>query len=265
MPKLLFAAALAAALSLTSSPLFAQKTPAAARLSAARAQYYTPTANGLNSFHCNVSIDWKDLLTRFGGKEVPDNAPYLLYLKSVHLSVSDDLQGKGGLEWTEPGPPPEGTADGEGKMRDGMKQMVGGFFQSWNAYMNGSMVPVADPASTVTPDGDGLHLHAVSEGVTLDEHFDKTNTLDLTHVVTPAMDVTAYPTYSSTPDGLIVTSIRSIVKQPPTATPTEITMSTTYATVATFQIPATMRFEIKNVGTFLFALSGCTVKNSTKP
>jgi hypothetical protein len=264
MPKLLLSA-LAAALCLSSSPSLAQKNPAAARLSAARAQYYTPTANGLNSFHCNVSIDWKDLLTRFGGKEVPDNAPYLLYLKSIHLSVSDDLQGKGGLEWTEPGPPPEGTAEGEGKMRDGMKQMIGGFFQSWNAYMNGSMVPVADPTSTVTADGDGLHLHAVTDQIVLDEHFDKTNTLDLTHVVTPEMDVTAYPTYSSTPDGLIVSSIRSIVKQPPTAPPTEITMSTTYSKVAAFQLPATMRFEIKNVGTFLFNLNACTVKNPTKP
>jgi len=40
------------------TPIFAQDRVALDRLLAARAQYYTPTASGLKSFHCEATIDW---------------------------------------------------------------------------------------------------------------------------------------------------------------------------------------------------------------
>jgi hypothetical protein len=41
-------------------------------------------------------------------------------------------------------------------------------------------------------------------------------------------------------------------------------MSSTYAPVATYQLPATLTFSVQNVGDFIFKLSACQV-NSKPP
>ena len=48
----------------------AQDRAAIDRLRVAHAQYYTPTASGLQSFRFEATIDWKAMLTRFGGVAV---------------------------------------------------------------------------------------------------------------------------------------------------------------------------------------------------
>ncbi len=68
------------------------------RILAARALYYTPTAKGLRAFSCDVSIDWKDLLTRFSGKVIDEDNAYLRYLESTRLSISDNLKSGGKFE-----------------------------------------------------------------------------------------------------------------------------------------------------------------------
>jgi hypothetical protein len=72
----------------------AQDKTAADRLIAAHGQYYTPTASGLRSFHCEATIDWKAMLARFGPAEIPDDNPTLKYLQTVHL-CRGSTQGKG--------------------------------------------------------------------------------------------------------------------------------------------------------------------------
>lgn len=72
--------ALLAVVCLGCASLFAQDKSARNRLSSAHAQYYTPTTAGLKSFHCDASIDWKAMLTRVTGAEIPDESPGLKYL-----------------------------------------------------------------------------------------------------------------------------------------------------------------------------------------
>src|ERR1700744_1439040 len=90
----------AALLSVTPCVLRAQTTSPNTKLLSARALYYTPTTQGLKSFHCTVDFDWKDFLARYSGADVKDDSPYLQYLRSIHLAVSDDLNGECKLEWT---------------------------------------------------------------------------------------------------------------------------------------------------------------------
>jgi hypothetical protein len=99
-------------------------------LLAARAQYYTPTASGLQSFHCDAAIDWKAMLTRLSGKEIAEDNHGLQFLRTVNLSVVDDLKGKGSLEWTNTAPLPAGKEEGINQVREGLQTSVGGFFQS---------------------------------------------------------------------------------------------------------------------------------------
>jgi hypothetical protein len=254
----------AALLSVTPGVLRAQATAPNAKLMAARPLYYTPTTQGLKSFRCTVDFDWKDFLVRYSGAEVKDDSPYLQYLRSIHLAISDDLNGDGKLEWTTSSATPEGKADAVAKIKEGMQQMMVGFFSSWNAYMNGNMVNVPDATTTVTETGDGLRLHAAAETTEVTELFDKNLLLTEAHVVQPTSDVLAYPTYTDTPDGRVISSIRTVFRQPPTAPPAELNIRVSYTPVQSFRIPDTLNYELKNVGSFEFKFSACSVETTKK-
>ena len=259
-------ALLSLAATFAAAPLFAraQTAPANTRLSSARALYYTPTVQGLKSFRCTVNFDWKDFLTRFSGADVNDDNLLLQHLRTVHLSVSDNLNGDGHLDWTATGTPPAGKEDSIAKMKNGMEQMMVGFFSSWNAYMNGNMVPLPDATTTVTENGDGIKMHVTAEGTEVTELFDKNLLLTEAHVVQPTSDVFAYPTYDDTPDGRVVSAIRTVYRQPPTAPPAELNIRVSYAPVQGFRLPETLSYELKNVGAFVFKFSACYVQKTDK-
>ena len=231
------------------------------RLLNARPAYYTPTAAGLQSFHCGVTIDWKDLFQRLQGKTLPDDDPMLKYVQSAHLSVEDNLHSGAHFAWANTGVPDPQIEKRAAQISSGMKQMVEGFLQSWNGYMNGSMVPAPDDTVTLTDENGALHLRAKTGTMHLDEYFDKSMLLTSAHVTDPSksMDVLAEPTYMESPKGRIVEDIHSIVKQPAPAADVDVRMSVTYREAGGFQLPATMKIDEQNVGTFDFAFTECAV------
>jgi hypothetical protein len=188
----------------------------------------------------------------------------LQYLRTVKLTVTDELNGEGHLEWTASGTPPTGKEDSLAKMKEGMQQMMVGFFSSWNAYMNGNMVPLPDSTTTITESADGFNLHASSAGTEVTEIFDKNLLLTEAHVVQASSDVHAYPTYDDTPDGRVVSLIRTVYRQPPTAPPAELSIRVSYAPVQSFRLPAQLNYELKNVGAFEFKFSACSVQTASK-
>jgi hypothetical protein len=245
---------------LCSTQIHAQDKAARDRLFAAHAQYYTPTASGLKSFRCEATIDWKAMLTRFSGTAIPEDNPKLKYLQTVHLSVVDELKGKGSLEWSETAVPPDGKEAAVNQIRDGLQMMVGGFFQSWNGYMNGSMVPLPDNSVEVTTAGDGVHLHGgTPSGAKFDEDFDKDMLLTQAVVDSPQMKVVAVPTYVRTEDGLVISAVSSRVNQPPSTAPMDVTFRVKYAKVNSFQIPSHVVYDIRNVGVIEVAFNACQV------
>jgi hypothetical protein len=257
---------LSALVSLGCVSIQAQDKEARNRLFVAHAQYYTPTASGLKSFHCDAAIDWKAMLSRFSGTEIPDDNPALKFLLSVHLAVSDDLRGKGSLEWTNPDDPPASRKAAIQQIQDGLQTSVNGFFQTWNAYMNGSMVPLPDGSVTVTKSGEGVHLSGKSKDTSFDEDFDKNMLLTQALVVSPTLKVLAVPTFVPTSDGLVLSSVASEIHQPPTAPETDATFRIDYTRVESYQIPSHVVFDIKNTGLIEISFSGCkvTVSDWTK-
>jgi hypothetical protein len=241
------------------TPIFAQDKAARDRLIAAHARYYTPTASGLKSFHCEATIDWKAMLTRFRGTDTPDDNPILKYLKTVQLSVTDLLKDKGSLEWTETGVPPEGKEENVKQMRDGLQTAMAGFFQTWNAYMNGTMVLFPDSKVMVTTTGAGVHLSGTSGGTSFDEDFDKNMLLTKVLVVGPESRVLAIPSYVNTADGLVISTVASQINQPPSAPQTEVTFRIEYAKVDSFQIPSNVVIDVKNVAVFEVGFNACQV------
>jgi len=244
---------------LSSMSLFAQDKESRNRLSAAHAQYYTPTASGLKSFHCEASLDWKAMLSRFSGTDITDDNPALKFLQTVHLAVSDDLRGKGELEWTATVEPSADRHSAMEQLREGLQTTVSGFFQSWNPYMNGTMVPLPDSTVTVTESSDGLHLSGRSKDAAFDEDYDKNMLLTTVLVASPSLRVLAKPTYASTEDGLLISSITSHIHQPPTAPETEVTFRVEYTKVDSYQIPSHVVFDIRNAGVIDLTFSACKV------
>jgi hypothetical protein len=260
--KTILASVCLSALSLTAASAQTTAPTPESRLQLAKALYYTPTTSGLKSFHCDVTVDWKDLLARFGAPNLPATDPHLAYLQSIKLSIDDDLTGAGTLNWTSPA---SGDMDDSvGKIRGGMEQMISGFFQSWNPFLNGSYIPALDATTTAKAEGDGILVHSGDASNDVNEHFDKNMLLTEMHVTTTAVDVKAHPVFTDTPHGRLITTLNSEVHQPPTAPALNVTMSSTYAPVATYQLPAVLTFTVQNVGNFTFRLTGCTV-NSPAP
>jgi hypothetical protein len=248
------------------TPIFAQNQDEVAldRLLAGRAQYYTPTASGLKSFHCEATIDWKRMLTRFGRTEIPDNDPVLKYLQTVHLSVADQLNGKGSMamDWAETGVPPEGQEESLKRMRDGLQAEMAGFFRDWNAYMNGTMVSIPKSWVTVTIVGAGVHLSGTSAGTSIDEDFDQNMLLTQFRMVSPEMRLVAVPSYVETADGLVISAVTYKMNRPPSAPQEEATVRIKYAKVDSFQIPSNVALDVKNIGVIEIGFNACEVSVS---
>jgi hypothetical protein len=236
------------------SPFHPASNPAQ-DLSAARATYYTPTTDGLQSFHCDVTNNWKLILN-----DVSADDPFLAWLTQVSISLDDNLKTGGKATWTSAKPPPADAADAENQIQKGLTQMLQGFMQTWNGYMNGSMVPEPDSSTTVTRNGDGVLLHAADANDSIDESFDRNMVLTESHVIAPNMDVEMYPTYEQTSDGKIVSSMRSVTRAT-NAPGTDMTMTVTYNLIDSFRIPATLKVAEKNVGNFEFTFANCSVKH----
>ena len=252
---------LGAACTLTLSAQTGAVTPADVFLKA-RALYYTPVDAGLRGFHCEVAFDWKQFMQKATNQPVPDDDPRLKYLQSVQLSVDDDLHGAGELHWVAPAPAPENNEDAIGKVRGGMQQIWAGFAQSWNGYMTGELVSL-DAKATVEHTGDGFHV-AVRNGAQLaEEQYDYKLLLQTVHVSTPAQETTISPTFAASPAGLLVSSLRSSFRQPPSAPPTELLMTLHYAPVGAFQLPAELLVRV-GPASFDFHLANCTVKTELK-
>ena len=272
MPNLTRTLLLAAALPLLATAALAQQTStgqllnAPARLREARKLYYTPTAKGLTFFHCNATVDWKAMLTRFSGNPVPDSNPFLIYLNSVRMEVSDNLDGDGKLTWTDTSTAPANLQASRDQMRNGLLQMISGFYQSWNQFVNGGMVPAPDSSTTETNNDDGgLHMHGKDATTVFDEDFDKNMLLLSAHVVMANLDNTAYPTYEASTEGLRVNKVHNVLHQPPTAPAQDVTMAVTYMPVSTYQLPSTLAVTLQGVGEFDFSFNSCTINPAAKP
>lgn len=251
----------------SAATLFGQTAPspsAADALARARSLYYTPVNQGLRSLHCEVHFAWKDFMQKAANQQIPDTDPRLKYLQSVALSVDDDLQGSGELHWQAPAPPPDGTEDSVGKIRDGMRQMWAGFFQSWNSFMTGDLITV-DPQSKVERTASGFHVATRESGGLAEEQFDPNLVLTSVHISTSTLESTIHPTFAPGPQGLLVTAIRSSYQQPPSAPPTEVTMGLRYSAVNNFQLPSELNVAV-GPAQFSFQLVNCTVQTQiTQP
>lgn len=228
----------------------------AQQVNKARKLYYTPVDSGLKSFHCDVNFDWKTFIQKASNQAVPDDDSRLKYLQTIQLSVDDELRGAGELHWNAPSPAPDKAQDSVDKIREGMQQVWAGFFQSWNGFFTGDLVTL-DAKALVENTSAGYHV-AVRTGPSLaEEMFDSNLLLKSVRVTTPTLESVISPTFTQSPQGLLVSTIASSYRQPPTAPATEVNMNVAYAPVGSFQLPSQLQVQV-GPANFEFKLANCT-------
>ena len=232
----------------------------AATFRKARALYYTPIDKGLRGFGCDVGFDWKQFMEKANSAPVQDADERLAYLRSVKLTMSDDLNAGGQLQWAAPTTAPDASEESIAQIRSGMQAMWSGFFQSWNGFLTGDLVSLGDNQTTVerTSSG-GFHVFTTKGGKVAEEFFDKNLVLLSLHVSTPTLDSNLTPIFLDSAQGRLVTDLNSVVKQPPSAAGTTVDMQVGYAAVNGFQLPSTLQIDVGGTTAFDFTLSNCTV------
>jgi hypothetical protein len=237
----------------------AQAVPADQTLSlmtSAKSRYYNLRTAGVKSFHCNVELDWPAVFTSIAGHALPEDGAAMKYLRAAKLTMNDDLFGDAKAVWTLP------TADAENQkgleqMTGGVKQMVEGFLAAWTPGLTGTLLSASPTSVEKTPTG--YLVTDSSNGSLSKETLDKD--LVLTHLSTKTSTEEAEmdTTFTPTPQGLVMTKMEGDSKQPPTAPPTHVVMSTTFGPVGSVLLPQTLRVEVPNVAVFAMKFTGCEV------
>ncbi len=254
------------ALCILSSTMYAQETrsPAAA-FSKARALYDTPVDRGLQSFTCDVAFDWKDFLVKATSAPVQDTDERLAYLRSIHLTISDDLNGAGTLHWAAPTTAPDASEDSIAKLRTGFEALWSGFFQSWNGFATGEMVSPPGGNAAIERTTEGFTVIARENGKLAEQRYSRDLRLESLHMVTPSLDSAMTLTFTETAQGLVLASMQSVDRQPPSAAPVQVATTVQYASVNGFQLPSAVTIDVAGTARFAFQLSGCTVGMKDRP
>ena len=238
----------------------AQTASPAAAFRKARALYYTPVDKGLRGFGCDVGFDWKQFMEKANSASVQDTDERLAYLRGIKLTISDDLNVGGQLQWAAPTTAPDASEQSIAQIRSGMQAMWSGFFQSWNGFFTGDLVALGDTQTTVErTNSGGFHVFTTQNGKVAEEFFDRNLVLLSLHVSTPTLDSNLTPIFVDSAQGRLVTDLNSVVRQPPNAAGTTVDMKVQYATVNGFQLPSALQINVGGTTAFDFALSNCTV------
>ena len=226
----------------------------------ARHRYYTPVDKGLQSFQCDVAFDWKQFIEKANSAPVSEMDQRLLYLQSIKLSIHDDLNGTGSLEWVAPTTAPEASEASVAQIRTGLQALWSGFFQSWNGFFNGELVSSTDNNTSVERTANGYHVSMRQGAKLAEQQYSSDLMLQSMHVATPEIDSMLKPVFTATPQGLLVTGLNSVVKRLPAEPGTRVNMTVAYAEVNGFQLPSTLNINVGDTADFHFILANCTVR-----
>lgn len=241
-------------------PARAQGTrSAAAAFREARNLYYTPADQGLLGFQCDVTFDWKQFIEKATSAPVQDTDERLRYLQSIKLSVSDDLNGTGSLDWVAPTTAPDASEASVTQIRTGLQALWSGFFQSWNGFFSGDLFSLQGNTGVERTTG-GYHVFTRQNRGTAEEQYSADFLLGSLHVATPEIDSVLTPHFERTPQGRLITGMNSVVRRPPSAPGTSVNTTARYAPVEGFQLPSELVISVAGTTSFHFRLSQCTVR-----
>jgi hypothetical protein len=224
-------------------------------LTGANSIYYNLREAGLKSFRCEVDVDWQSIFVSASGKKVPEDDPYLKYLRSARISVTSDLMAKPRIDWANIGTPPQDKEKDATRLQGGVRSMLEGFLSSWAPSLNGTLINQKPKSMELT--GKNYVVRAMDgDSETLDKNLRLTHTSMTTSDLRAEMDTD----FIKSPEGLLLIKLDGTYQQPPTAPGSHVIMSTTYQNVGAFHLPEKIKLTVEKVAAVSMTLTACTVQ-----
>jgi hypothetical protein len=223
-----------------------------------RRLYYTPTTAGLRSFSCEAHPDWHGLLERAeAGKTIAADDPRVEYLNQVKISFTATMDGTAKIDWV---PPPDrefpGSATASTQMKEGVQQMLTGFFQFWAPNVNGTLLPGPNDVFSLESDKGGYRVLMNQEQSSVVEVIDHDLKLTELHLKQPSLTGDFSLTFTQSPSGFEIVGTDGNLSTNG-STPAHVRFRLDYQPVGGFQIPKNVAMEVVNVARVDFAFENC--------
>jgi hypothetical protein len=232
--------------------------------------YYSSAKAGLIGFDCDVHPDWQTLFTSATkGAPVADGDERIALLKTVKVTLHARMKGGSTIDWLAASSPDTPSDQHSTDLLEGMHQSVQqtleGFLQFWSPFMDGSVVPDTAEGLEITHTATVHTIHAAQAGTELTEVFDNNQVLEQFNVVMSGTTIKFSPSYTPTPQGLLVNRFVAHI-QPAGTTPEQaqvMKVGVEYQTVSGLTIPSSLNMEVVGTGVFNFTFDGCTTNPKT--
>jgi hypothetical protein len=221
---------------------------------AIRDSYYHPDA--MSGLDCTISVDWLAFFTALKLSLAADRLKAIQSLKVRSQAVRGKIP-KVNFEWNN------GTLNNNEQFEDGLKQMLGGFYQMyWNLLAS---TPIGDAAEITKiepfPDG-GAKVYSSSQNINLVMITDKENTPTHYTLDSTAMNGTIDLHYVSSPKP-IPGDLRRIssmdVSEQIGDSTINVKLSLDYQAVDGFYIPSHVSYNFSGAYSLSMDFSGCSV------
>jgi hypothetical protein len=229
----------------------------------------------LKGFTCAVHPDWQAVYkaSHNGAANAP-NDPDIRLLNSVTVTMSKQIEGAATVEWNAPTDAAKPLDENSIKLLDGLHEqlefILGSLLSQWEPFVNGETIVDISNGIEITQTENGYSLR-FGEGIGA-----RTTLLDKKLVIqrfaqaaSDGTSVKSLPKFTSTHDGLLVSSFISYIDRPD-AGPGDLQkmqVDVEYRTVDGFHLPSRLRLTDQEfVGGFQIDMDGCKViRNQNEP
>ena len=202
----------------------------------ARASYYSLKDQGLKSFTCEVTPDWRKFLESATHKSLSADDPVLKKFEGLRFTVAIDEKGN-----------PTVTplmADGSAippnldEMISGFKEMISGFYEMWTPLVLTNPFNGEQEGLTIKQEGDSFHLFG--EGVNAGMFLDKDYVITKMNTSSEGSKIVLFPVFEKTAKGLLLTSVKGDINEGAQKLQADIQ----YREIQGLQLPNTVAFNV---------------------
>jgi hypothetical protein len=218
-----------------------------------RGSYYHPDT--MSTLDCDVSVDWPAFFSSLKTELPADRMKTIQGLK-IRARASRGKITDLTFDWSG------GPLDNKDQFENGLKQMIGGFYQIYWNVVSSSLIGTAAELNKIEPMPDGgTKVYTSSSNMSLIITVDKSDTP--THFVldSPALkgkiDARYLPSPNPTPGDLRRISGMDLTEQIGTST-INLGLGLDYQTVDEFYVPRHVSFDISGAYSLKMELSSCS-------
>jgi hypothetical protein len=220
--------------------------------------YYSPIEHGLVSVACNVKLDWETVPKVI---LVPAEIAGRDRLQSTKLRLTLNANGKPEMTREYARDTPVLMKPVFDRFFDWASSVVTGFFLTWGSKAMRSPIPTGHYISTVIPDQDGYQIASNSGGAVITLSLSKDYVIRKILTTAPGQTIDEHSTYTSSPEGLLLTSVDATNKTAEGAT--HVSYDVDYLPIDTILFPNKIHLVVDNNIDMKFTLENCSAEQAT--